>query len=299
MTLPPGSHTAVAVSCRSRGVAMAKSQGHETWKISFVLLGFLVIQFLSKVVARPLNEIANMIVQSLRPEDNARQENERYDLQRELAELRIDMDDLKHDHRCLKERLDAIEKALCELPGSNEALSILKAAESRILKKVLVGARIDDVRYYVSVRLLVEDEAEGLLPKSISTKWQRFKPVWNPKVMSRVYDRLRDTSGVVCPREDADRHDYESMPLTRLRQLISSYGFRTTELKAIELVHSATLGPREPSPIGVSDTHRRHVALLHLGDAAYHGPEPARHVTNDSLDSLRTESLVYPIARSL
>lgn len=134
-------------------------------------------------------------------------------LKTELIELKSDVDTMKREHVCLKERLGDLEKAFLESFGQIEAVSILKAAEKRILKIILEGSSDGDVKYYHSIRLVVEDEEEGCLPDSIFTKWQTFKPSWDQKVLKTVYHRLFDDRDAVRHRKGRDHQPYELLSL--------------------------------------------------------------------------------------
>lgn len=184
--------------------------------------------------------------------DLSLKDKEIFGLQRELLELRTEVEILSDENMSLKEWREATEKELSQFRkviGPIEALSILKAAENRILKIVLEGASSENVLYYCSVRFIVEDEDDGCLPPSISTKWQMFKPIWNQKVMSRIFGRLSEQRGVVCHREDRDPQYYETLPVTSLIQSFSAFGLKKEELAAIERVHAATLVSNEISPV--------------------------------------------------
>ena len=86
-------------------------------------------------------------------------DKEIFGLQRELLELRTEVDSWRDENVSLKERIEATEKELSafrEFIGPIEALSILKAAQNRILKIVLEGASSKNVACYCSVRLIAE-----------------------------------------------------------------------------------------------------------------------------------------------
>lgn len=166
-----------------------------------------------------------------------------------VAELKSDIGTLKGEHVCLKERVDALEKAFLENFGQIEAVSILKAAEKRILKIILEGSSDCDVKYYYSIRLVAEDEEEGCLPESISAKWQAYKPSWDKNVLKTVYCRLFHDRGAVRHRKGRDPQQYELLSLPKLREYFSSFGFRPHHLRAIEKAHSVTLVPSDCSPV--------------------------------------------------
>lgn len=84
-------------------------------------------------------------------------DNQILSLQKELLDVRSDM-------KVLKERIYGLEKALLQISAPIEAVSILEAAEQRILNCILEGESVNNVRYYLSLQHVAEDDEENTLP---------------------------------------------------------------------------------------------------------------------------------------